>query len=32
MGKQDISRVAFDSKKHYATVRMQQGRVIVDDD
>ena len=28
----DISRVAFDPKKHYAGVRMQQGRVLTDDD
>jgi hypothetical protein len=28
----DISRNAFDPAKHYAGVRMQQGRVIVDDD
>jgi hypothetical protein len=28
----DISRSAFDPRKHYAGVRMQQGRVIVDDD
>jgi hypothetical protein len=28
----DISRRAFDPRKHYSSVRMQQGRVIVDDD
>ncbi len=28
----DISRVTFDPKKHYAGVRMQQGRVLTDDD
>ncbi len=28
----DISRVGFDPKKHYAGVRMQQGRVLTDDD
>ena len=28
----DISRNAFDPKKHYSGVRMQQGRVITDDD
>ncbi|MCF6407768.1 right-handed parallel beta-helix repeat-containing protein [Chitinophaga filiformis] len=28
----DISRVAFDPRKHYASVRMQQGRVLTDDD
>lgn len=28
----DISRSAFDPEKHYTSVRMQQGRVIVDDD
>ena len=28
----DISREAFDPRKHYSSVRMQQGRVIVDDD
>ncbi|UOQ64805.1 DUF6519 domain-containing protein [Hymenobacter volaticus] len=28
----DISRVAFDPRKHYGSVRMQQGRVLTDDD
>jgi len=28
----DISRVAFDPRKHYKSVRMQQGRVLTDDD
>ena len=28
----DISRVTFDPRKHYTGVRMQQGRVTVDDD
>jgi hypothetical protein len=28
----DISRVAFDTRKHYSSVRMQQGRVLTDDD
>jgi hypothetical protein len=28
----DISRVAFDPRKHYSSVRMQQGRVLTDDD
>ena len=28
----DISRVAFEPRKHYAGVRMQQGRVLTDDD
>jgi hypothetical protein len=28
----DISRVAFQPRKHYAGVRMQQGRVLTDDD
>jgi hypothetical protein len=32
MGTQDISRSAFDPRKRYASVRMQMGRVIVDDD
>jgi hypothetical protein len=32
MGTQDISRSAFDPHKHYHSVRMQMGRVIVDDD
>ena len=32
MGAYDISRVAFDPRKHYAGVRMQQGRVLTDDD
>ena len=32
MATKDISRMAFDPRKHYSSVRMQQGRVIVDDD
>jgi hypothetical protein len=32
MGTQDISRSAFDPRKRYTGVRMQMGRVIVDDD
>jgi hypothetical protein len=32
MATQDISRAAFDPRKQYASVRMQQGRVILDDD
>ncbi|MEI7898003.1 MAG: DUF6519 domain-containing protein [bacterium] len=32
MGNSDISRNAFDPAKHYSSVRMQQGRVMVDDD
>jgi hypothetical protein len=32
MATQDISRSAFDPRKQYASVRMQQGRVILDDD
>jgi hypothetical protein len=32
MATQDISRIAFDPRKHYQSVRMQQGRVITDDD
>jgi hypothetical protein len=32
MGSFDISRINFDAKKHYASVRMQQGRVLLDDD
>ena len=32
MGTYDISRVGFDPKKHYSSVRMQQGRVLTDDD
>ncbi len=32
MATKDISRSAFDARKHYTSVRMQQGRVIVDDD
>ncbi len=32
MGTQDISRSAFDPRKRYTSVRMQMGRVIVDDD
>jgi hypothetical protein len=32
MGTFDISRVNFDAKKHYKSVRMQEGRVLIDDD
>ncbi len=32
MERADISRMAFDPSKHYSSVRMQQGRVVVDDD
>ena len=32
MPTQDISRSIFDARKHYTGVRMQQGRVLVDDD
>jgi hypothetical protein len=32
MGTFDISRINFDPKKHYQSVRMQQGRVLTDDD
>lgn len=32
MATKDISRVAFNPRKHYDSVRMQQGRVVVDDD
>jgi len=32
MGTFDISRTNFDAKKHYSSVRMQQGRVLTDDD
>ena len=32
MATQDISRSAFDPRKQYTGVRMQQGRVILDDD
>jgi Cu2+-containing amine oxidase len=32
MGTFDISRINFDARKHYASARMQQGRVITDDD
>jgi hypothetical protein len=32
MATQDISRSAFDRRKHYRGVQMQQGRVVVDDD
>lgn len=32
MGTFDISRINFDKTKHYASVRMQQGRVLTDDD
>src|SRR5687768_8928564 len=32
MGTIDLSRAAFDAKKRYASVRMQQGRVLLDDD
>jgi hypothetical protein len=32
MGTIDLSRAAFDAKKRYTSVRMQQGRVLLDDD
>lgn len=32
MSSHDISRTVFDPRKRYSSVRMQQGRVIVDDD
>ncbi len=32
MGSFDISRINFNPKKHFAGVRMQQGRVLTDDD
>ena len=32
MGTFDISRINFDARKHYSSVRMQQGRVLTDDD
>jgi len=32
MGTSDISRINFDKTKHYSSVRMQQGRVLTDDD
>jgi len=32
MGTSDISRNGFDPRKHYTSVRMQQGRVLTDDD
>lgn len=32
MATQDISRAAFDPRKHYSGVHVQQGRVILDDD
>jgi hypothetical protein len=32
MGTYDISRINFDKTKHYSSVRMQQGRVLTDDD
>lgn len=32
MGSFDISRINFDANKHYTSVRMQQGRVLTDDD
>ncbi len=32
MGTQDLSRSVFDPDKHYSSVRLQQGRVITDDD
>lgn len=32
MASYDISREAFDPAKHYTSVRMQQGRVLTDDD
>jgi len=32
MGTFDISRINFNAAKHYSSVRMQQGRVLTDDD
>ena len=32
MANPDISRIAFDQRKHYSGVRMQQGRVTTDED
>ena len=32
MATKDISRLLFDSGKHYSSVRMQQGRVMIDSD
>ncbi|MCP4715994.1 MAG: hypothetical protein GY868_12830 [Deltaproteobacteria bacterium] len=32
MTTKDISRLSFDPRKHYSSVRMQQGRVMIDDD
>ncbi|MGE5806939.1 MAG: DUF6519 domain-containing protein, partial [Ignavibacteria bacterium] len=32
MASGDISRIAFNPHKHYTSVRMQQGRVTIDDD
>ncbi len=32
MSAYDISRFSFDPRKHYESVRMQQGRVLTDDD
>ena len=32
MGTFDISRINYDKEKHYTSVRMQQGRVLTDDD
>ena len=32
MATKDISRLSFDPGKHYSSVRMQQGRVMIDDD
>lgn len=32
MSSADITRIAFDPRKRYASVRMQQGRVLLDDD
>jgi hypothetical protein len=32
MASEDITRVAFDPRKRYASVRMQAGRVLLDDD
>src|SRR5262245_15233669 len=32
MGTTDLSRAAFDARKRYTSVRMQQGRVLLDDD
>ena len=32
MSTKDISRFLFQPEKHYSSVRMQQGRVILDSD